>query len=424
MSGTPVTYASDLTYVGLSSEAIQGTPTTPTATILLTKDPASKDNQVYLEDQGMRQSMAEVYGAVLGPLAGDLQLDGDLRADTGCYMLGNVMGDYTMTGTTTTPTTTLSSQANAGATSLSTAASIPNGTTIQVGTGLTAEVFVTGTPTGAGPFTIPLAPTSGAQNNGTLAFTHASAQTVTAITTPYTYQFALQNGGTTGAQALLAQAHSLTVTDWYGPTASSGARQYPGTMLSDLTITMDPTKLLTFSAKASTWGSQPSGSTPPVITSGLQPLAGWTLATGLGGPASGGTLVNNIENLSMSLTRQVKVYQTLGGQNPYIIRQGKLGVSGKFTAIVNNETLLTNYLTGVQPQLQFLITNGAGATKQQFQFDMAKVFYKVVAINRGDIAVKMDVDFTAVANTTNVGASGGFSPLMVTVQNALAVGSI
>jgi hypothetical protein len=424
MANTPVTYPSDLTYVGLASErGAQGTPQPPTATLLLTKDPACKDNQLYLDDTGLRQSMSETYGEVLGPLSGDCQLDGDFRCDTGGFLLGNIMGDYTMTGTAIPVTTTLSSTANVGATQFSATASIPGGSTIQVGTGLTAEVFVTNAPSGAGPYTIPINVTSGAQGNGTTVFQHLSGAAITVIGTPYTYKFSEQCAGVTGANALLAQAHSLSITDWYGPTAVTGARVYPGSMLSDLTLTLDPSKLVTFSAKAMSWGSSAASSTPGVIVSSLPPLAGWNLLTGIGGPASGGTLVNNIENLTLTLSRKLKLYPTLGQAQPFIIRQGKFGMSGKFTVITANETALTNYLTNVQPQLQFVLNSGSGATTQNLQIDMQQVAYNAVQPVRTDEAVKLEVSFKAIANTTNVGSSGGFSPGMITLGNAMAVGS-
>lgn len=52
--------------------------------------------------------------------------------------------------------TTLSALTTAGATSFTTATTIPAGSYVVVDTGLNAEVVQTGTPTGAGPFTIPV----------------------------------------------------------------------------------------------------------------------------------------------------------------------------------------------------------------------------------------------------------------------------
>jgi len=70
--------------------------------------------------------------------------------------------------------TTLASSASAAGTSISATATIAAGSYILIGTGLTAEVVLTGTPTGAGPFTIPVSPA--------LAYAHASASPVTSPT--------------------------------------------------------------------------------------------------------------------------------------------------------------------------------------------------------------------------------------------------
>ena len=64
--------------------------------------------------------------------------------------------------------TTLSALTTAAATSLTTVASIPAGSYIVVDTGLLAEVVQTGTPSGAGPFTIPITTVGG------MAQAHAS----------------------------------------------------------------------------------------------------------------------------------------------------------------------------------------------------------------------------------------------------------
>ena len=330
---TPTTFASALTYGGLAAETTQGTPVAPTATILLNKEPGAKDNQVYLEDKALHNSMAEVYAGVLGPLSGDFTLDGDFRADTQGYLLNNIMGANTVTGT--------------------------------------------------GPFT---------------------------------YVFSLNN-------AAPAQQHSFTFTDWSGVTASTGARAYPGAMLSELTYTLDPTKLATFSAKALSWGSAAAATTPTVTIGTLAPVAGWITAVGIGGPATGGTLMANIANASVSLARKLKIVPVLGGKQPYIIRQGPLGVSGKLTFVAADESPLTNYLTAVQPQLQLLLSTGTGTSTQKLQVDMQQCYYKVAQIQRGSEEVEFTVDYVGVANTTNVGASGGFSPVQVTLMNSTAGGS-
>lgn len=70
--------------------------------------------------------------------------------------------------------TTLASNASAAGTSISATATIAAGSYVLIGSGLTAEVVLTGTPTGTGPFTIPVTPA--------LAYAHASGSAVTSPT--------------------------------------------------------------------------------------------------------------------------------------------------------------------------------------------------------------------------------------------------
>ncbi|MCU1418731.1 MAG: hypothetical protein JWP32_2905 [Schumannella sp.] len=70
--------------------------------------------------------------------------------------------------------TTVSAATTAGATSFTSAATIPAGTYVAIDSGLVREVVLTGTPTGAGPFTIPVA--------AGLKFAHAAGVSVASAT--------------------------------------------------------------------------------------------------------------------------------------------------------------------------------------------------------------------------------------------------
>ena len=52
--------------------------------------------------------------------------------------------------------------------------------------------------------------------------------------------------------------------------------------------------------------------------------------------------------------------------------------------------------------------------------DVLNAAYTTSKIDRGKAAVGYQVDWDAIANTTNVGGSGGFGPIVVTTQNATA----
>jgi hypothetical protein len=71
--------------------------------------------------------------------------------------------------------TTLSASTAAGAATFTTAATIPAGSWVKVDVGVNAEVVQTGTPTGAGPFTIPV-------GSGTLTYAHAASTPVSSAT--------------------------------------------------------------------------------------------------------------------------------------------------------------------------------------------------------------------------------------------------
>ena len=76
--------------------------------------------------------------------------------------------------------TILSSGSVVAATSISTAAPIPAGSTIKLGTGAGMEFATTGAPSGAGPYTIPV---TGAGSGGTLVNAHSSGDPVSQMAT-------------------------------------------------------------------------------------------------------------------------------------------------------------------------------------------------------------------------------------------------
>jgi hypothetical protein len=81
----------------------------------------------------------------------------DASAGTFTFTLNNYNGPFTPSTRTGFPSTTLSSNSSLGATSISTVGYIPAGSYIVIDTGAGAEIAQTGTPTGSGPYTIPIA---------------------------------------------------------------------------------------------------------------------------------------------------------------------------------------------------------------------------------------------------------------------------
>lgn len=237
---------------------------------------------------------------------------------------------------------------------------------------------------------------------------------------PYTHAMSLLNSGT-------AQPSSLTITDWQGLTPTTFARTYSGCCLSELTLRGNPeSTLVEFSAKGIGFTSAAYPASAPTFSFSTDaPMAAWRTSIGLGGPASGGTINLSVRNWEWTATRELRPQWTSGNtQLPYIIQRGKLTVAGMlYHAVPSDETYLNYLINNTQPQLQILIDNGGATTAQrQLQLDVAAASYTGLGINRSEETVGQDGTWEAIANTTNAGASGGYSPSKVTVINNTASG--
>jgi hypothetical protein len=414
---TPQTFAPAKQFVGIANEVSQGTPVAMTATVLV-DEVKPKDNPNFLDDKSWRGSMGtDSFAKIAGTKIAEVELGGPAYGDGIGYFLRNILGDLAYTGTSTgSGGTTLSASAAVGAATISTAATIPAGTTVQIGSGASAEVFVTGTPTGAGPYTIPLAtPTGG------LAYQHGASQPVQPVTAPFTQAHSLLNSGPTSGQPM-----SHTLTHFLGPTATSGARQYPGLCLSELGLKWNSeSELLTWSAKGSSFPSVALGSAPVAAASTSLPVASWRMLVGIGGPASGGTLIATVTDGELTIKRELApYYASTGTQNPYVIQRGGLSVEGKLNFVAADESPLLWMLNNTQPQLQLLIDNGlTGANKVTFQVDCQIAAFTDSEADGSKSAVEYGNGFQALFNTTNAGGSGGYSPIKVSVTNNVPAGT-
>jgi hypothetical protein len=387
-----------------------GTPVLPTATIPCEKF-TPDDKIVGLIDKSWRQAMAEEYAYIQGTYNTDFDIGGPVYADTIGYGLLNLMGDYVTTGTATTPNSTLNGSVAAGATSL----------TVVSGTGFAANQYIQVGPDANGGAEV-VQVQSVATNTITLMpatpvrFAHATASTVTntaAGNGNYTHVFSLLNSAANGAQP-----PTHTITDISGLPASTGARVYSSCCFSEVQLTGNATSLLTWDGKGQGWLSAIAASTPTVSPSAQPTQAAWNSIVGVGGPASGGTLNNYVEEWVLSVHRKIGPYWTAqGAQNPFII------VRGGFTAAltlkfgpVPSESQLLNFLNNVQPQVQIIAT---GPNSSSVQIDSQVTAFDAAKIQDGKEAFGYDVSAKCIANTTNTGFSAGFSPVKITVKNAV-----
>lgn len=413
---TPTTFAPSKQFLGIANEVSQGTPIAPVFTQLIDNLQPS-DKPTFLKDQAWRGAMGtDSFNQIQGVKHAELSLGGPLFADGINYMLRNILGDVTVTATPTgSGATTLSSPAIVGASSITTVATIPAATIIQIGTGATAEVFTTGAPTGSGPYVIPLTTPAGG-----LAFAHASAQTVVPSTGPYTYAWSLLNSGS-------GQPIAHTLTHYLGPTTTVGARAYPGFCLNSLDLKFNvESDLLTWDGKGVSWPSVAAASLPTANGTAVKPVASWQTTIGIGGPATGGTIVSTVTDGEVNLVREaVPIFTATGVQTPYIIQRGKFNAAGKlnFTA-VSDESALNYMLNNTQPQVQIITSNGlSGVNLVTVTVDMQQCVFTTSDPDTSKTAVGYTTSFECLFNTTNAGGSGAYSPLRISVTCNVAPGT-
>jgi hypothetical protein len=394
-------------WLGIGCEAVgaTGTAVAPTATIPVEKiEPDEK--YTFLEDNTLRGMMANLFSVTGGTQSAEVDFGGPVYLDTIGHVLLNLMGDYSVVGSVGTGSTTTTAPAVVGATTLSVTAitGFSSGQAVQVGTGANAQIVV-----------LSIAPAG-----TTLTFTGtplrnsvASAATVAGVVAPFTHTFSLLNSSP-------GQPPTHTLTHYNGISGTYKANQYAYWCCSGCSFNMDAEKLFTHETKgmayiraAATAAVTNNFSTVPVYPN-------WRFAVGIGGPASGGSLVNDVTMASVDITRQVKGYWAANGQQlPYVIARNALGVEGKFTEVAQSDAPMSHLLNNDQPQVQLMATNGlSGANLLAITFNIQTAAYETVKLSNNEV-IEYETTFKAIPNATNAGASGGVSPISVVIQNAV-----
>jgi hypothetical protein len=369
--------------------------------------PGTIDQLKLLFDNSIRGIMATNFSATPGTESSEISFGGPVYLDTIGHVLLNLFGDYSATGSTPTNSTTTSAPAVVGATTLTVTAitGFANGQAVQVGTGATAEVVVlSAVPSGS---TLTFA-------NNPLRFAHASSATVATVVAPFTHKFALLNAGNNG------QPQTHTLTHYNGLTGANKAAQYGFWCASQCAFNLDAEKLFTHETKGMAYLQQAAASPVTNSFSTVPVYPNWKFAVGIGGPASGGTLVNDVAMASVTIDREVKGYWTANGQQQaYTFGRNALKVTAKFTEVAQNATPMSNYINGTQQQVQFAATNGlsgANLLAATLNFQLAAI--ETVKFNNNTV-IEYESSILGLSNTTDAGGSGGQSPMSVTIQNAV-----
>jgi hypothetical protein len=238
---------------------------------------------------------------------------------------------------------------------------------------------------------------------GSVATTGASA--------PYTHTISLFNSLTSNVDV---QPISYTLTDFY----AVDVRSYPGCQFSDFSLKFNADGMLEYDTKTTGFQSELVADPTPTFSTVL-PTPVWRGTVSIGGTAVSTAMTGNIDMKRPA----TPIYGISNTQDPYQVFLGPLEVTGKITFVMEDDSQLLNFLNNSQPALVFNWAYGSGATEVQIQATLTKGAYTTGVIERGEDFVQVSVDFNAQANTTDDGASGGFSPIKWVLKNAKASGT-
>lgn len=229
---------------------------------------------------------------------------------------------------------------------------------------------------------------------------------------PFTHVMDLLNSGT-------GQPGTFTIFDWQGTPTNQG-RQYPGIVVTELTLKGNPeSEFVTWSAKGIGWLSAITAAAPAAAASTDAPMAAWRA----------NILFNDVADKtfgewSVTITRSAEAEHTSqNSQQPFLIFRGALGVAGTLRQIKPaDESRYALFLANTQPELEINADNGGLTTAQRtITLHMQVIaFADGTELNRDEVAIGYTMPFKAIANTTDAGASGGRSPIKVTVLNNTA----
>ncbi|WP_134667841.1 phage tail tube protein [Amycolatopsis sp. CFH S0078] len=372
-----MTYLSRLATLGLAKEVTQGAYVPPTVSVPFTK--ASFDDDIaQIKDESVRGNDVVLQGLYQGVWHSQWNIDTWFYPDIAGHFLRGMIGPDTVTPGIST---TLSSASLVGATTVSTTASIAANSYVQIDTGQNLEYAKVTAVSGIGPYTLTV---TGATGSG-LTLAHASGVAVVSQTS---HSFKQNRTFST-----VWPTYSLTVND------GVETRGWPGCVISDLQIKIDPKGAVSFSPKLLGW----PGATQSSWTYGaskVAPFLGWQWQMNNGGAVSTRGL-----SYDMTLKRATEaIHASMAQQGPREIFPGAIDVSGAYKAIYENQLDLNLYLQATQSPTTATITQPIGAGAQSLTLTTSQSGYTKGQVDLGSTYVQASFDLAAINNTTDTGA--------------------
>lgn len=224
---------------------------------------------------------------------------------------------------------------------------------------------------------------------------------------PNTWTIASINSG-----AQQPPSYELTVAD------PIGQLQYGGCKWSNVQLNFDPSGLLTWTGRVDGLAGTASAATMPTASAEL-PLPGWAGIVTLAGSTE-----TRLLSAAISFDRAAIAKRNVTGQQaPYLQRSDVLAVTGRLALAVVADTYRQDYVAGTAIALDLNFSRGAGAGLRQLVVHCSKTYLTGAPRGYGNKWIDLEATFKADHNTSDVGASGGYSPAKVTLKNTVASGS-
>ncbi|MEV5944448.1 phage tail tube protein [Streptomyces sp. NPDC051994] len=368
-----MTAISRLATIGLAKEVTPGTWLAPTIGIPFTKGDF-EDMFTEIKDESVRGNDTILQGMYQGVVHAEWNLDVMAYPDLLGHFLAGIIGPDTVTPGVST---TLSSSTIVGATSISTAVSIPAGSTIAIDTAANLEYATTGTPTGSGPYTIPIVSPAGG-----LTKAHTSSVTVVSQTTHLFKQ-----------STTPLPTYSLTLYDTTQTLSCSYCR------LSDLQLKIDPKGAVTASVKYMSFPSV-TQTTQSETYSTYDPLLGWSWTMTNGGASStrGLTFDATVKRATEAIA------SSDGTQTPREVFAGPIEVDGTYKAIFENQLDMALYINYTQTACTAALAQPVARGGQSLSLTMSKSGWFKGKRDLSQPYVQADFSLSGIYNTTDGGA--------------------
>lgn len=446
--GGPNIYPGVLSWLGVARELTAGTPLVPVITHPLEQGSFEpEDTPKFLKDNAIRGAMTDLFYETLGVESATFSFGGPNFLDSHGYFFDNVFGDLSTTCNTIGTPATISGTLPVGAVSMTLASAPPagytTGTYLQIGTATTANtpssyanevILISGT---AVSNVVNFATTPVRFQHATSSSTAGAGVVNIATGTQFTHRFAALNSQLGYGGAFGAQPPTHTFTDvtnivnvftnaTYGtaPVNTFGARMYASAVLKNIDFSGNAEQLLGIKMSGDSWLSVAAGTAVTNTTTNSRPIPNWnSTVTIAGNTVSSSGNYAGIGEFSVSFKRVTQVYWIVAGtQTPYVIARGPLNMDGSIQwDPTNSETPLDLMLLNAQAPMQIQVTNtgipnsGTGFTLTFYANQVANIKSKIM---RNKALIGYGNTFEGIANSNDIGGSGGLGPGTVTLVNA------